>query len=224
MKPFASILHAEYAGRGEHVTVALSKRARFWGRNLNRGRPNIGSNLDVVGVCASTHCDIFGFFAKAWNIPIIDCIFLVKRIALGRINCNPKPEAKMEFIPSYTLPPNHFHDHMNALLDAFKDEGSLQKQSVNSMVGLFGKFIPFSARPLVFRPYPISPRWFHPFLNFHFRTLAFELSFTNFHLPTPTIEVGIGYGVCHTVVYHVTQVFPYCILVVTTQSCSSDLC
>ena len=28
MKPFVSILYAEYAGRGEHVTVALSKRAR----------------------------------------------------------------------------------------------------------------------------------------------------------------------------------------------------
>ena len=128
MKPFASILHAEYAGRGEHVTVALSKRARFWGRNLKRGRPNISSNLDVVGVCASTQCDIFGFFAKAWNIPIIDCIFFVKRFALGRVNCNPKHEAKMEFILSYTLPPNHFHNHINALLDAFKDEGSLQKR------------------------------------------------------------------------------------------------
>ena len=48
-------------------------------------------------------------------------------------------EIKMEFIPSYTLPANHFHKHIDTLLDAFKDEGMLQKQSVNAMVGLFGK-------------------------------------------------------------------------------------
>ncbi len=48
-------------------------------------------------------------------------------------------EIKMEFLPSYILPANHYHKHIKTSLDAFAIEPDLMKASVNSFVGLLGK-------------------------------------------------------------------------------------
>ena len=94
-------------------------------------RPFMGGDLQ----CGMYYLEInqtFPFRGSGWySQPIVEYGIKKRLIKIEEI--------KMEFIPSYTLPPNHFHNHINVLLDAFKDEGSLQKQSVNSMVGLFGK-------------------------------------------------------------------------------------
>ena len=48
-------------------------------------------------------------------------------------------QIKAELIPSTTLPKAHFRTSIDALLTAFANEPTLQKLSVNSLVGLFGR-------------------------------------------------------------------------------------
>jgi DNA replication protein DnaC len=45
----------------------------------------------------------------------------------------------MEFIPSVKLPPSHFRKSIDTLMKSFETEPALQKLSVNSLIGLFGK-------------------------------------------------------------------------------------
>ena len=44
-----------------------------------------------------------------------------------------------ELVPSSTLKNYYFKKPIDTLLNAFADESALQKLSVNSMIGLFGK-------------------------------------------------------------------------------------
>ena len=48
-------------------------------------------------------------------------------------------DIKMEFIPSTTLPPEYFRKNIDTLLNAFDIDPGMQKLSVNSMIGLFGR-------------------------------------------------------------------------------------
>ena len=48
-------------------------------------------------------------------------------------------DIKYEFLPSNTLPADHFKKPIDLLLDAFSVEPTMQKLSVNSLIGLFGR-------------------------------------------------------------------------------------
>ena len=48
-------------------------------------------------------------------------------------------DVKMEFLPSKILPATHFKKSIDMLMKAFEVEPNLQKLSINSLIGLFGK-------------------------------------------------------------------------------------
>ena len=54
-------------------------------------------------------------------------------------------DIKAELIPSNTLPANHFQKPIDTLLSAFSCEPALQKLSVNSLIGLFGRTKSFAS-------------------------------------------------------------------------------
>ena len=76
--------------------------------------------------------NIFPFRGCGWySHPIVEYGLKHNLITLGEI--------KLEFIPSYTLPANHFVKHINILMNAFKVESTILKNAPNSLIGLFGR-------------------------------------------------------------------------------------
>lgn len=85
-------------------------------------------------VCGMYYIDtqnIYPFRGCGWySQPIVEYGIKHKLIKLSDI--------KMEFLPSYVLPANHFHKNINKLLLAFDVEPSIGKLSINSLIGLMG--------------------------------------------------------------------------------------
>lgn len=76
--------------------------------------------------------DCFPFRGCGWySHPIIEYGLQNKIIKLNEI--------QMEFLPSVKLPPTHFQKPIDILLKAFEVEPTIQKNSINSLIGLFGR-------------------------------------------------------------------------------------
>jgi hypothetical protein len=111
------------------------------------------------------------FRGNGWySHPTVEYALAVSLITLENI--------KGEFIPSNKLPANHFQKPIQTLLDAFAGDAGLQKLSVNSLIGLFGRTKQSTAQTkFSLSPYKASEWWEEnsmPNSDVFIRTLSLE--------------------------------------------------
>ena len=95
---------------------------------------------------------VFPFRGCGWySQPIVEYGILTNIITLQDI--------KMEFLPSAKLPASHFQKSIDILLKAFEVELPLQKLSINSLIGLFGKTKRSSSKTLFSLSNHVAAEW-----------------------------------------------------------------